>query len=84
MNPPPRSDPQAPNPQADTPMPPTMNPPMSKRQVRRLVLLAKNFDRAVESLPDNKGEEYKQEQQEVADARRKAQMSEGLLRMRVR
>lgn len=57
---------------------------MSKRQVQRLAKLAKNFDKAVEQLPDDKGKRYKKQQQEVADTRRRAQMSDGVLRMRVR
>jgi hypothetical protein len=62
----------------------TENKTMSKRHVQRLVRLAKDFDRTVEGLPNNKGQVYKQQQKEIADARRKAEMSEGLLRMRVR
>lgn len=57
---------------------------MSNRQIQRLIELAKNFDKAVESLPNGRGREYKREQKEVADTRRRAEMSEGLLRMRVR
>jgi hypothetical protein len=56
---------------------------VSDRQARRLIRLAKNFDKAVEALPD-RGQKFKQEQKEVADTRRRAQMSEGLLRMRVK
>ncbi len=57
---------------------------MSDRQVQRLIKLARNFDKAVEVLPGGKGQEYKREQKEVADTKKQAQMSEGLLRMRVR
>jgi hypothetical protein len=57
---------------------------VSNRQVKRLIKLAKNFDKAVEVLPDDKGKVYKREQKELADTRRRAQMNEGLLRMRVR
>jgi Mn-dependent DtxR family transcriptional regulator len=56
---------------------------VSDRQARRLIRLAKNFDKAVEALPD-RGQKFKKEQKEVADTRRRAQMSEGLLRMRVK
>jgi hypothetical protein len=57
---------------------------VANHQVKRLVRLAKNFDKAVESLPNDKGKQYKREQKELADNRRQAQMSEGLLRLRVR
>jgi hypothetical protein len=65
------------------------NPPkreqiVSDPQVKRLIKLAKNFDEAVEVLPNEKGKQYKREQKELADNRRQAQMSEGLLRLRVR
>jgi hypothetical protein len=56
--------------------------PVSPRQVRRLAKLVTNFDKAVEALPD--GDKYLREQERVADARRQAQMNEGLLRLRVR
>ncbi len=57
---------------------------VSNHQVKRLIGLAKNFDEAVEVLPDEKGKRYRREQKELAESRRQAQMSEGLLRMRVR
>lgn len=57
--------------------------PVSDRQLELLLSLAKNFDEAVEALPDS-GKAFKEEQKEVADTRKLAQMSEGLLRLRVR
>lgn len=57
--------------------------PMSQQQVQRLIRLAKSFDDTVDRLPDEKGEKYKREQQQIAETRRKAQMSDGLLRLRV-
>lgn len=52
------------------------------RQTRRLIKLAQNFDEAVEDLP--KGKLYKREQKELAETRKRAQMSDSLLRLRVR
>jgi hypothetical protein len=57
---------------------------VSNQQVQRLIALTTDFDQAVEVLDDDKGNEYKREQKEIADTRRQAQMSEGLLRLRVR
>lgn len=55
-----------------------------KHHVTRLIKLAKNFDKAVENLPRDKQEQFAREQREVAETKRRAQMSEGVLRMRVR
>jgi hypothetical protein len=55
---------------------------VSRRQTDRLVKLAQNFDEAVEALPN--GKRYKREQKELAETRKRAQMSDSLLRLRVR
>lgn len=79
----PSSPPRGPNEDDPNQSTEPMKIPANRSQVKRLAKLAKNFDKAVEELPD-KGVEFKREHTEVADARRKAQMKEGLLRMRVR
>jgi hypothetical protein len=56
--------------------------PPSFAQVRRLVGLACNFEKAVSILPDG-GQKYIQAQQDVAAKHRRAQSNPALLDMRL-
>lgn len=62
---------------------PVMPPATRQRRAKRLAGLAKNFDRAVETLPHGRGDELKREQREIANKRRRAQVNDTLLRHRI-
>ena len=57
---------------------------MSKDQAKKLMFLASNFVEAIKELPEDKQKQYLEEQNEVADARKRAEVNEELLRLRVK
>lgn len=58
--------------------------PMSKDQAKQLMFIASNFVEAIKELPEDKQERYLEEQSEVADARKRAEVNEELLHLRVK
>ena len=57
---------------------------VSDRQVRRLFEIASNFSTAIKPLSQKKRKAYLDEQHEVAEARRRAQTNDKLLRLRLK
>ena len=57
---------------------------VSDRQVRRLFEIASNFSTAINPLSQKKRKAYLVEQHEVAEARRRAQTNDKLLRLRLK
>ena len=57
---------------------------MSKEQAKQLMFIASNFVEAIKGLPEDKQKQYLDEQSEVAEARRRAEVNEELLHLRVK
>lgn len=57
---------------------------MSKEQAKQMMLIASNFVEAIKELPKDKQERYLEEQSEVADARKRAEVNEELLHLQVK
>lgn len=57
---------------------------MSKDQAKQLMFIASHFVEAIKELPEDKQDGYLEEQSEVADARRRAEVNEELLHLRVK
>jgi hypothetical protein len=58
--------------------------PMSKDQATELMFIAANFVEAINELPKDKQDDYLNEQSEVADTRKRAEVSGELLHLRVK
>jgi hypothetical protein len=58
--------------------------PMSKDQATQLMYIASNFVEAIDELPEDKRDSYLAEQSEVAETRKRAEVSQELLHLRVK
>ena len=61
-----------------------MKDTVSQRQTSSLVALVTNFDQAIRHLPTRRRKEFHARQRTVASKSRRAQMSDRLLRFRLR